>query len=259
MKCSGGLICSVALVSFAFAAPANAQNSKIGNMSFAQANGNVWVEGSYEYLSLPDVKFVKDSFLDAANTNGDVTSEFTNDDGDFDGFRIDGGIDNIPIMGGAYRGGVKGFFAGHDQTSNLQCAGFTAPASQGCIANPLIDTPGVLEFVGNQFGTTHLFTTDRDVNHWGVALEVAWGSMGLRAGPAFRRINQDLTITGRASSFGGVPDTFQLTYSEDLVTNYWGAFIGADRRIDLGRGWFLSADGEGRSIGPIPIMTAHML
>jgi len=68
--------------------------------------------------------------------------------------------------------------------------------------------------------------------------------MGLKVGPAFRRIAQDLTITGRETSFNVVPDPYRLTYREELDTNYWGAFMGARGQIDLGGGWSLSGDGE---------------
>jgi len=208
----------------------------------AQATGDVWVEGSYEFLNLPNVQFINNYFPGGANAA--VRQEFVNDDGDFDGFRIDGGIANIPILGGAYVMDVKGFFAWHDDKSELECRNTTAVPGRFCAANPLIDNPNLIQFVGTQLGTTQLFTTDRDVNHWGVALEVARGPMGLKAGPAFRRIDQDLTITGQAISFGGTPDPFQLTYSEDLETNYWGAFVGADGAIDLGGGWSLQGDAE---------------
>jgi len=216
----------------------------------AQATGDVWVEGSYEYLALPDVRFINRYFLPGAS-GGVARQEFRNDDGDFDGFRIDGGVSNIPIMGGAYLMGVKGFFAWHDDKTELQCASNAAavPPLSLCLANPLIDNTAIVQAVsaggGGGAGNTQQFTTDRNVDHWGVAIEVARGPAGLKAGPAFRRIDQDLTITGREISAGpGGPDPYQLTYSEDLATNYWGAFVGADGSIDLGGGWSLLADGE---------------
>jgi len=221
--------------------------SLIASLSFtpsAQATGDVWVEGSYEYLALPDVRFVNQVRLNGTFT-GSVIEEFRNDDGDFEGFRIDGGIANIAIMGGAYVMDVKGFFAWHDDKSDLECAnnvvGFVGTA---CYAVPLVDNPNIGEFVGNFFRGVNQFTTERDVDHWGVSLNVAQGPMGLKAGPAFRRIDQDITITGREINSGTLPDAFQLTYSEDLETNYWGAFVGADGAIDLGGGWSLQGDAE---------------
>ena len=105
----------------------------------AQATGDVWVEGSYEYLALPDVRF---SGIGPADVVGNTTvqDEFRNNDGEFDGFRIDGGIDNISIMGGAYVMGVKGFFAWHDEQSELQCNNslFTGPF---CAVSTLFDDP----------------------------------------------------------------------------------------------------------------------
>jgi len=203
----------------------------------AHATGDVWVEGSYEFLNLPNVQFINSYVFSGGGVFGDAREEFVNDDGDFDGFRIDGGIDNISIMGGAYVMGVKGFFAWHDDRSELQCA--------NCFAVPLFDpSPVTINIPGASIGSINLFTTERDVNHWGVALEMAQGPMGLKAGPAFRRIDQDTTITGSVINFGVAPDPYQLTYSEDLETNYWGAFIGADGAIDLGGGWSLQGDAE---------------
>ena len=209
----------------------------------AQATGDVWVEGSYEFLNLPNVQFINNYFF-AAGLDGVSREEFVNDDGDFDGFRIDGGISNIPIMGGAYMIGLKGFFAWHDDGSELQCTVPAAVSGSACLANPLVDNTAIIQAVSAAPGTNQ-FTTNRDVDHWGVAIEVAQGPMGLKVGPAFRRIDQDITITGRKiNSFPAAPDPFQLTYSEDLETNYWGAFVGADGSIDLGSGWALVADGE---------------
>ena len=207
----------------------------------AQATGDVWVEGSYEFLNLPNVQFINNYFF-VAGLDGVARQEFVNDNGDFDGFRIDGGISNIPIMGGAYVMGVKGFFAWHDDSTELQCTGLSAIPGSVCLANPLIDNPAIIQAVTLGAGTTQ-FSTKRDVDHWGVAIEVAQGPMGLKVGPAFRRIDQDITITGRQIN-PIIADPFQLTYSETLETNYWGAFVGADGSIDLGSGWALVADGE---------------
>jgi len=215
----------------------------------AQATGDVWIEGSYEFLGLPDVQFINNYFKpSAASFGANVRDQFVNDNGDLDGFRIDGGIADISIMGGDYVMGARGFFAWHDDTSDLQCTTTPAPAGVGsfCLAVPLIDNPNVFQGVGFFNGAaTNLFTTERDVNHWGVAIDIARGPNGLRAGPAFRRIDQDTTITGREINNGPFgPDPWQLTYSEDLETNYWGAFVGADGAIDLGGGWSLQGDAE---------------
>ena len=209
----------------------------------AHATGDLWLEGSYEFLGLPDVQFANEFFVDGLG-NGDVRKELVNDDGDFGGFRLDGGIANIPIMGGAYVMGARGFFAWHEDKTDLACTNSTLTGARFCSALPLIDNPNILEFVGGFVGNTNLFTTERDVNHWGVAVDIAQGRNGLRAGPAFRRIDQDTTITGRTINSLILPDPYQLTYSEDLDTNYWGGFVGADGMVDLGGGWSLAGDAE---------------
>ena len=213
----------------------------------AQATGDLWIEGSYEHLSLPDVNFINEY-----NFNGgvqvDADEEFVNDNGDFNGFRLDGGIDNIAIMGGAYLMGVRGFFAWHDDKSDLECT--NAPPVPGtgrfCAATPLTDDPNLQQDASLVFGSTNLYSTERDVNYWGVAVDIARAPSGLRAGPAFRRIDQDLTITGsQINNAGGIfVDPFQLIYQEDLETNYWGGFVGFDGGIDLGGGWSLQGDAE---------------
>ena len=53
-----------------------------------------------------------------------------------------------------------------------------------------------------------------------------------------------MTITGREINQVNGPVPFLLTYSEDLETNYWGGFVGADGSIDLGGGWSLQGDAE---------------
>ena len=209
----------------------------------AQATGDVWLEGSHELLYLPNVQFINVYAETGIRIPVSVREELVNDDGDLDGFRIDGGIGDIPIMGGAYRASIEGFFAWHDETSELRCVNNVGGGvGSRCLAMPIIFDPTSLttSFVDFAAIAVSAFTTERAVNHWGVAVEVAQGPMGLKAGPAFRQIDQETTITGRSVTTDG----FQLTYNEDLDTNYWGAFIGADGAVDLGGGWLLQGDAE---------------
>ena len=209
----------------------------------AQAAGDIWIEGSYEFLDLPDVNFVNDYRLDAA-FSGAVRQEFVNDDGDFDGFRIDGGMADIPVMGGAYMVGVRGFFAWHDDNTDIDCRGSQGVPGGFCLVNPLINNPNVSQVLSITGGFAYQFSTEKDVDHWGVAVDIAQGQNGFRAGPAFRRIDQSMSITGRETNSNAPPDLFQLTYTEDLETNYWGGFVGFDGSIDLGGGWSLQGDAE---------------
>lgn len=207
----------------------------------AQATGDVWVEGSYEYLDLADVRFIRDILFTAGAASADTRQEFVNDDGNLEGVRFDGGIAGIPLMGGAYSANVKGFFAWQDQTSELLCGNFGINA---CSPVPLFD-PSVAQrnTPGSVGDVTERYETDREINHWGVSIDlVTQGPLGLRAGPAFRRIDQDMTITG--ATLGPTSDPWQLTYKEDLETNYWGAQVGSSVAIPLGGGWALLADTE---------------
>ena len=227
----------------------------------AQATGDVWVEGSYERLALPNVQFV-DSYHYPTRTgaptalvvqDGTVRQEFTNHDGDFNGFRIDGGVADIPVMNGAYLLSLSGFFAWHDSRQELQCIGGDVPGDL-CLVASLIDDPSVIQSVGGAtLGAANLFATERDVHHWGLKAELAQGPNGIKFGPAFRRIDQTITITGQEELSGTLfgaggtvdfPDAYQLVYRESLETNYWGAFIGLDQALPLGAGWTLISEGE---------------
>ena len=224
---------------------AAALSGLIAGLAFApsaNATGDLWVEGSYEHLSLPDVNFINRSSANLLTINN-VVQEFDNDNGDFDGFHLDGGVDNISIMGGAYVMGVRGFFAWHDDSSDLTCSNTPVGGGTVCGATSIIDTLAV-DSVSSFFGVSQQFSTTRDVDHWGLALDFMRNPSGLRAGPAFRRIDQDLEIEGRGINFAGTVDPYQLTYSESLETNYWGGFVGVDGAIDLGGGWSLQGDAE---------------
>ena len=221
--------------------------------SNASATGDLWVEGSYEILNLPDTNFINNYNLDGrAPFTRSLSDEFVNDDGDFDGFRIDAGISNIPLPNiNGFAGGLKGFFAWHDgDQTDLICSGGPFPivglGGQGCNAVPLFDPdPNVTNVGVNILGDVHRYATTKDLNHWGLALEiVSQGPVGFRAGPAFRRIDQDLTVMGSVVSQDAGPDPFVLTYKEDLETNYWGGFIGVNQAVPLGGGWALLFDGE---------------
>lgn len=115
-------------------------------------------------------------------------------------------------------------------------------------ASPVDPDPNTRSYPNFAVGGIQAFRTERDVDHWGLALDLSpQSTTGLRAGPAFRRIDQDIMITGNEVSnpaTGGAPDPYQFTYHEDLETNYWGGFVGANGAIDLGGGWSLQGDAE---------------
>ena len=217
--------------------------------SNAKATGDLWVEGSYEFLNLPDVQYTS---IMNSEFGGDLEHQETlaNDEGDFDGFRFDAGIANIALIDGLIAG-VRGFYAEHESSdAPIVCgSGANTPNSGQCFPLPLFDPdPNLRSYPIFALGGIQSFTTERDINHWGLALDLTpQNMMGLRAGPAFRRIDQDIMITGSEVSnppTGGAPDPYQFSYEEDLETNYWGAFVGANGSIDLGGGWSLQGDAE---------------
>lgn len=219
--------------------------------SNARADGKVWAEWSREYLELPTVHYLNRYFT-SLTTGVQTIDELVNDDGQFDGNRFDVGVDGIPVFNGTALAGIEGFYARHHDSSDLQCDSglFVVPPATpttGCTVPPLIDTnSNVLNAGLATGGTRDTMETERSVDHWGVSVKVsAPGALSPRAGLAFRRIDQDMTITAREIIPNGIAaDPYQLTYREDLNTNYLGAFVGGTANAEFGNGWKIIADGD---------------
>ena len=144
--------------------------------------------------------------------------------------------------GGALVGGREGFFAWHNDSSELNCNNI---ANSQCRTIQILGAPGIGVAGSGNIGFASRFETQKDVDHWGLALEVATpGPTCLKGGLAFRQIDQDTTITGGQLLDGVLSDPYSMTYNEDLETNYWGAYIGSVLQASIGNGVMIFADGE---------------
>jgi hypothetical protein len=206
---------------------------------------------SWERLSLPATHL---TFQTSPGSLKNV-SPITNHDGKLDDARVDLALGMAtPLFGGTVVG-VKGFYGRARDTQTMSCAKGSI-ALGFCDVLPLFDSDPnpVSNSSQNVFGSLNsgvAYVTTRDVAHWGVAFEVqpqrftsrnsAVQSRSLlpKAGLAFRRIGQDTAISGE-----DVPIGTTMNYSEQLDTNYWGAYVGLTGSQRLGAGFIVSLDGE---------------
>ena len=213
----------------------------------------VSVEVGWEYLNVPNTKY--SVFKRSSGAGGQTLSKLEDHDGEFNGVRIDMsvGIGDVQTPLGAATAWIKGFYAWHEDTQSQQCQSNPGGAAVFCTITPLFDpNPAVDNLALTQFGVLNTFTADKEVDHWGIAVELESTPHvgGLNDGPvvrpvaykgglAFRRIDQDLKLTGRHN--GTVAQT--VNYREDLETDYLGAYVGLTARHHVGR-WTFLADGE---------------
>jgi len=88
-------------------------------------------------LNLPDAQYTSTSKAESKGSY-EYQETLANDEGDFDGFRFDAGIANIPVMDGL-TAGVRGFYATHQSSdAPIICGsgGLTAGSGQ-CFPLPL--------------------------------------------------------------------------------------------------------------------------
>ncbi|MGI9384141.1 MAG: hypothetical protein ACR2PO_13385 [Methyloligellaceae bacterium] len=195
------------------------------------------------YLVLPDTKFGL-----VTNGVGNTIQKEENEFADY-GWNVNGAIEIPTNFGNGRHGsfGVHGFYSRVEDDSNNRCATGT-PAVQ-CGWMNIVDNPLIAQ--KNVFGAlstpvTLLNDHDREVDHWSVAAELKLGLGGhgggmkdpqpvkrgyVAFGADFRGIDQELDIRGTATSPG---ITGTLSYSEDLDTNYYGAFVAYGRDYSLG-------------------------
>lgn len=237
-----GAVFAVALLPLLLAAPARAQDE--GSMHVGDAT--ITVGGGPAILTLPDVPS-----LFTVNAEGAATIDFVSDDfsfsddfGDEVGWNINGSIE--APMGANKTISLNGFWAHIEDDDSTSCIRPESAASRRrCILFPLVDSPGFQGFSAN---TISIFAdTEREVDQWGGSLEVKTqltpGVMGVTQAPPrryvalgadVRGIDQDLdvAITRTGQGIGAV------TYTEDLDTRYYGAYVawGGDIRPFLFKG-----------------------
>ena len=143
---------------------------------------------SWEHLNLPSTDFAVEK-----RTSGnpfpsrDTDRKIENHDGDLDGVRVDLAFGGLSL-GGAVQAGVKGFYSWYDsgsETQNCRTQG-GAVGQRYCTVVPLFD-PSANQF-NLPFSTAPqdvIFNTERNVDHWGVAVELQSTSLrgGMKDGP----------------------------------------------------------------------------
>ena len=233
----GLLLASTALI----AAPAvQAQDS--GSMQAGRAT--ISVGGGSAFLILPETKF-------GVVTDG-ARNTIQKEENGFDdyGWNVNGAVE-VPVgsRDGRRRSiAVHGFYSQVEDDSNNRCA--TNVGTVQCGWMNIVDDPALLQ--KNVFGAgstpvSLLNDHDREVDHWSVAGELKFHRGGYGGGlkdpmPAskpsyfaigvdFRGIDQDLDIRGTATS---PAVTGSMRYSEDLDTDYYGAFLAYGRDYRLG-------------------------
>jgi hypothetical protein len=225
-------------------------------------------EVSWEQIEIPGVTFgvIKNTFA----AGGGTVSRIENDDGEFgDGRRVDFAFGGPAFLIGGQKLniGIKGFDSWRDPNSSSQkCTTAALGTTTFCTVMPLFDpNPNgpfqVLGLPGPGFNTvfdspdeTITYTTTRDVDHWGSALEIEMPvigsggapglSLSLKGGPAYRLLDSDMAFIATGIRQPGNVPSGVVTYNEKLDTDYWGGFIGAVGKIHIGGGLALVADGE---------------
>ncbi len=181
-------------------------------------------------LTLPDVTSLVTRGVNAGIIpfiNGFKSSE---DFGDELGWNFNASI-AVP-MGAAKTVSLKGFWANIEDDDSFTC---TPLAGENCLWFTLVDDPAVGgQNNGLAFGEILTSNTKRDVDQWGVSLELKRqlnpGYMGITQAPPrryftlgadIRGIDQDLDVDLTTTRGGGA---FSATYTEDLDTRYFGAY-----------------------------------
>ncbi|MEL7048584.1 MAG: hypothetical protein AAFO75_06420 [Pseudomonadota bacterium] len=216
-------LAGLALVSVLAGGPALAQDQA----SATYGNTTVSIGGGTAILDLPDQQFIK--IIPTFAIPGTVSGRFTTAD-DFSreiGWNVNGTI-TAPL--GAHRWiTASGFWAQIDDKDNTTC---TDSAGAACVVNALVSDPALLSFAGAVLVGESLFTTsEREVDQAGLSVEVkqllapgvsrqAHDAAYFGLGVDWRAIYQDTTLDMTRS----VNTAFDLNYSEELNTNYYGIF-----------------------------------
>jgi hypothetical protein len=183
------------------------------------------VGGGLAYLTLPDTHF---TFRYKNGGNFDTISKQKNDAFDEYGGGFSGSA-ATPLgwaLGMPWIGAVHGYWSSIDDSNHNRRV---TTNSSTCAAADIVDTPGLSTVSTSGTLFSH---TERDVDSWGVALELTTpnprpmilpGIMkSTHWGAAFdvRGLDQDLHIKG---STGGVGELFN--YKETLDTTYYGGYF----------------------------------
>lgn len=216
-----------------FAAPVAAQGPIEGEGSKRYGNATVTVGGGTAILILPDVPSLMTFNVESVGTfiNGFKASD---DFGDEIGWNVNGSIE-VP-MGANRTVSLNGFWANIEDEDSLRCN--DGGTTTTCGFFPLVNDPSIQQSVFTFAGVPSqslITNATREVDHWGVSLEVKQqlnpGVSGvtraphrrtLAIGADVRGIDQDLEEVFRFlnAPAGAGP----ATYTEDLDTRYYGVY-----------------------------------
>ncbi len=210
----------------------------------------------YSRLHLPETEMVAiiDSDAPPANTIGHREDH----DGEVDGakidFRIPGfagiGIANeFPIAGIGGRDlsfNFAGFYGRYESKQNSNCN--SADITGNCVYISVFDSEPLLENSTDPLNSNLITSADKEVDHWGFALEAQLNRYGattvredslFRFGVAIKAIQQGLDLYA-----DNLANDDTVNYREDIDTFYYGAYIAIDRKMDLGHQFSLSLNAE---------------
>jgi hypothetical protein len=190
--------------------------------------GKVELGGKYDYNFTP-IPLVSTNEQQSGSLNGIRTDAKLTAPAQL--FRLPIGVVNL-----------KGFYAWFNDKSTLDCTSDSLSAT--CDGTSIID----LDPIGNNTlgspGGSATYRTNRKVQHWGVALEVAAPDARLAGlqqffGIAYKAIYQDMDLTSYWPAFAN-----SQGYTETLNTGYAGPYWSGGSNMSLGAGLNLIYGGE---------------
>lgn len=199
------------------------------------------------YLNLPGIKYglITDTSIQ------ELFAIQSNHDGNLWGVRVGAGLHTTlgEIAGIRTTAAVKGFYSWHDDNQIALCDSIVGV--QRCAWGNIVDDPDIGDRFGISSGDDVLYTTNRKVYHWGVALESRFGTSLLnvqdqvagivpKLGLDYRRIDQNTLIVGSVV----IDPTVNVQYKEDLDTGYLGPYAGLAGQYELSPGLTVKIDAQ---------------
>jgi len=227
-KRSGPLLAAASLILLVLAAPVSAQNFPSGDGSMQIGDATISIGGGTAILTLPDVTSMMTEGSAATPFPVGQTFKFSDGFGDVLGWNINGAI---AVPAGNATVSLNGFWARIEDDHNETCDAVSmAPAGTVCTLAPVVDGPG--QQITGAPGGQMFSAANRDVDQWGAALESEWAAGGVAGllskqhfavGADIRGIDQDLDARFTASFISA--SDYLVTYSENLDTRYYGAYL----------------------------------
>jgi len=218
------LISGLVLSSCLYAAPLEAQDSS----SMQVGNATVSIGGGSAILTLPDAS----SFVARFTAPGAGTFiegfKFSDDFDDTIGWNTNASI-SVPVSG-SNTISLSSFWSRIEDDDSFTC--LDSGVGDSCLFFPL-GSPNNLNQIATTATTGISSSAERQVDHWGLSLESKWlldpGVMGITRAPNrryfslaadYRKIDQDMDANLQFLSLPGQI----INYTEDLETDYYGAF-----------------------------------